>query len=200
MNLKNFSFLLLFTALFWTNINISLCQVDINCDISVSGIIIGSLKAQKFLNQNEEKYLIQSHVSFWFFGKIYVDYNLETKFLNGHFYNSNSKTKTNKGDFFSVIQWNKDHYTVNTTSYKFKNNSSINTLLFYSTAKLYFEEPVNEVNFLAENFGLVSSITKKGDYYEVNVNGNINKFYYNNGVFEKAVMQSPIKNYVVQKR
>jgi hypothetical protein len=52
---------------------------------------------------------------------------------------------------------------------------------------------------MAENYGISSPIKKKGDYYEVDVNGNKNKFYYLNGKLEKAIMQNPVKNYVIKR-
>lgn len=175
-------------------------QNIIEFDISVAGIKIGEMKATKHTSLGKELLEIQSQVRFWFFTWVDLKFNAESTYQNGYLTNSTSQTASNKGDFSSSVVWNGEKYLVQADSYKFQNQEAIPNLVAYSTSKLYFEEPKNHQVFLAENFGLLSGISKNKDYYEVEVNGNRNKFYYENGQFVKAVMQSPIKNYVVSRK
>lgn len=176
------------------------CQDFIEFDISVAGINIGEMKATQMKSDDKLKIEIQSQVRFWFFTWVEVKFDSESNYHNGFLVHAASNTASNKGDFSSSIYWNKDKYIVNSNAYKFENKTPLPDLIAYSTSKLYFEEPNENDVFLAENFGVISMISKRKDYYEVEVNGNRNKFYYENGLFVKAVMQSPIKNYVVSRK
>ncbi|PRY87206.1 DUF6134 family protein [Mongoliibacter ruber] len=175
-------------------------QEVIDLDISVAGIKIGEMKATKHKIEDKEILEINSQVKFWFFTWVEVMFDSEAIYQDGFLLNTISNTTSNKGDFSSNVGWNGEYYHVNVTSYKFENQESLPDLIAYSTSKLYFEEPKNNQVFMAETFGLLSVIAEKKDYYEILVNGNKNRFYYQNGQFIKAVMQSPIKNYVVSRR
>jgi hypothetical protein len=64
---------------------------------------------------------------------------------------------------------------------------------------LFFHEPKEGEDFLGEVFGLVSKVKKiENNGYEVNINGNTNRYYYENGVMVLAEMESPIKNYLIK--
>ncbi|MFC0655443.1 DUF6134 family protein [Mongoliitalea lutea] len=189
----------LLTILLFTIISTTKSQT-LTCDILVAGISIGTLSASKVSDAEKSMYSIDSNVNFWFFGRVFIDYQLKTSYENGILVHSYSKTKTNRGDYSSTVKWSDDYYQVDAKSYKFENSESIFTKILFSTSRMYFEEPINQQQFLAENFGIVSALVKKKDYYEVHVNGNVNKFYYENGQFVKAIMQSPIKNYVILKK
>ena len=166
--------------------------------VSVAGISIGEMKAHKNHQGEETRYRIESEVSFWFFGRISVDYFINTRYKGEHLVHSESATSSNRGDFASSIVWQGDHYDITATSYKYEKDTVINHLMDFSSAKFYFEEPTEVNIFMAENFGMPSPVRKLKDYYEVNVNGNKNRFYYKNGKLDYAVMESPIKNYVIK--
>lgn len=178
----------------------SLAQEKMDFEISVAGFSIGEMTAVKTKKGDESFYDLKSEVSFWFFGKVNVDYSINSHFKGEQLIKAKAETKSNKGEFASDIVWKNDRYVVEATSYQYEKDTVINNPLFFSSARLYFEEPVGQKIFMAENFGLPSPITKYKDYYEVNVNGNKNRFYYENGKFQKAVMQSPIKNYVIKRK
>ncbi|SMD44990.1 hypothetical protein SAMN00777080_3628 [Aquiflexum balticum DSM 16537] len=175
-------------------------QEVVNFDISVAGISIGEMSAIKTTTGNEIKYQINSLVSFWFFGKISVDYKSNTIYKNKQLYSAISSTNSKRGDFSSSIQWNKDHYKVDAKTYKFENNSPIKKPFFFSSAMLFFEEPKMVKEFLAENFGLPSPVTKVKDYYEVDVNGHKNRYYYIGGKLDKAIIYNPVKNYMIKRK
>ncbi|WP_188439585.1 DUF6134 family protein [Belliella aquatica] len=175
-------------------------QEKMDFEISVAGFSIGEMQAVKTVKGEESYYEITSEVGFWFFGKVNVDYSINSHYKGAQLVEAKSRTASNKGDFSSDIKWKDGKYVVEATSYKYEKDTVINHPLFFSSAALYFEEPKNHKLFMAENFGLPSKITKHSDYYEVVVNGNRNKYYYVNGKFDKAVMESPIKNYVIKKK
>jgi hypothetical protein len=193
---KPFLFLLL--GVLW--MNKALAQETISFDITVAGIKIGEMEAEKKVYPNIENYEIKSKVKFWFFTWVEVVFEAYTQYDKGILLEAKSHTTSNKGDFSSQILLVNQQYLVNANSYKFENTKSVKAPIYLSTSKLYFEEPIDNSLFLAENFGLLSHVRKKGAYYEVEVNGNKNRFYYENGKFVKAVMQSPIKNYVVSRK
>ncbi|MCH7400394.1 DUF6134 family protein [Belliella kenyensis] len=172
----------------------------IHFDITVAGISIGEMKAYREVSLNKEFYDLQSKVSFWFFGRVNLDYSIKSEFDGKKLKRANSKTNSNKGDFASSIVWKDDKYHVKATSYQFENDTTFYRPFLFSSSKMFFEEPVEIDLSIAENFGLPAKVTKMKDYYEVSVNGNKNKFYYENGKIVKAVMQSPVKNYVIKRK
>lgn len=169
-------------------------------DISVAGISIGEMTATKTNMGDEIKYQINSLVSFWFFGKISVDYKSNTIYKNKQLFSAMSTTNSKRGDFSSSVQWNKDHYKVDSKTYKFENNSPIKKPFYFSSAMLFFEEPKMVKEFIAENFGLPSPVRKEKDYYEVDVNGHKNRYYYIDGKLDKAIIYNPVKNYMVKRK
>lgn len=175
-------------------------QEEVKYDVSVAGISIGEMTAVKRKSGQKTFYEVKSEVSFWFFGKINLEYFVKTEFLEKQLLYADTQSKTNRGDFRTLVQWDKDHYKVDSKNYKYENNDPIRKPLHFSSAVFFFEEPNGINQFLAEGYGLLSPIKKVKDYYEVDVNGNKNKYYYVNGVLDKAVMYSPIKNYVVKRK
>jgi len=175
-------------------------QEEVKYDISVAGISIGEMTAVKTLSGQKIFYEVSSEVSFWFFGRINVDYFVKAEFLNKQLILADSQSKTNRGDFRTLVKWDKDHYKVDAKNYKYENTEPIKKPLYCSSSVFFFEEPTGVNEFMAEGYGLVSPIKKVKDYYEVNVNGNRNKYYYINGVLDRVVMYSPIKNYVIKRK
>jgi hypothetical protein len=175
-------------------------QDEVKYDVSVAGISIGEMTAVKKKTGQKTFYDVKSEVSFWFFGKINLDYLVKTEYQEKQLMIADVQSKSNRGDFRTLIKWNNDHYQVDAKSYKYDNNTSVRKPLYFSSAVFFFEEPKDIKEFMAEGFGLVSPIKKIKDYYEVDVNGNKNKYYYVDGVLDKAVMYSPIKNYVVKRK
>ncbi|MCL6258171.1 hypothetical protein M3O96_03680 [Aquiflexum sp. TKW24L] len=169
-------------------------------DISIAGISIGEMTATKKVTGEISQIDVKSNVGFWFFGKIELDLHTISVFNGKHFIKSDLKSKTNKGDFRSLITWENDHYKVNSRNYKYELDTEVQRKVFFSSASFYFEEPINVKEFFAEGYGLVCPVIKRKDHYEVNVNGNKNRFYYVDGKLDKAVMEFPIKNYLVKRK
>ncbi|PSL07677.1 DUF6134 family protein [Cecembia rubra] len=190
----------IFIILFLLNTNSLRAQEIIKYDVSIAGISIGEMIAKREKKGEELHYELKSDVSFWFFGKINLDYLTKVIYHGKRLNKANVLSKTNKGNFESNIQWQGDHYRIKSTNYKHELDTVIQRPFYLSAAVFYFEEPTQAKEFLAEAYGLPAPIKKVKDYYEVIVNGNTNRFYYVNGKLDKAVMEFPIKNYVVKRK
>ena len=192
------SLILLGLFIFFQIFGLSAQQVE-KYEVSIAGLTIGQMTAQKTEKLGEVHYQIKSLVSFWFFGKINLDYSIQSIYREGKLIRGEANSKTNRGDFRSLVEWNKDHYKVTARNYKYEKDTLIHKPMFFSSPVFYFEEPKNMKEFIAEPFGLPSPIRKRTDHYEVVVNGNKNRFYYVDGKLDKAVIEFPIKNYVVKR-
>lgn len=168
-------------------------------EISVLGFSIGEMTAKRSNSKDTTIYKVKSAVSFWFFGKVNVDFNVDTRVKNKQIVWSRTFSSSNKGDFQSEVKWNGKLYEVDASTYKFENNKPIHDPLYLGSVMLFFHEPKEGENFLGEVFGLVSKVKKPTtNCYEVTINGNTNRYYYKNGVMVKAEMESPIKNYIIK--
>ncbi|MFC5623499.1 DUF6134 family protein [Algoriphagus winogradskyi] len=170
-------------------------------DIVLAGFTIGTMKADKTTSATGEDYQIHSNVEFWFFGKIHVEFLQKAHYANGQLMNATTNSDSNRGDFLTTISWNKDHYDVDANSYKFHNEEAINQVIKGSTARLYFHEPKPGDVLISENFGMLTKVREieKG-VYEIDVNGSMNRFYYEGGVLQKVVLENNIKNYSIKRR
>jgi hypothetical protein len=175
-------------------------QEQINYDISVAGISIGEMTAIKTVKGDKTFYNVKSEVSFWFFGWVTLDYSMDSEYKGPQLMKVNGIYKSNRGEFVTTISWQEDHYQVDTRSYKFENNRPVNKPLYHSSAVFFFEEPHGVTESMADNFGLVCPIQKFKNYYELDIDGNKNKYYYLDGKFDRAIMYSPIKNYVIRRK
>lgn len=169
-------------------------------EILLAGFRIGTMEVEENKKGNMIEYNLESLVSFWFFGKINVDLSIKTIYHDGMMISSESKSISNRGSFYSKIKWNGKSYLVDSHTYKFDNTKSIPYLIPFSTVKFYFQEPKNGMTMISETFGLASKINEiEPHIYQIEVNGNQNDFFYENGEMEKAMMESPIKNYVIKR-
>jgi len=183
---------------------ISMCslyaQDTLRFSISVAGITIGEMKAVKTLVGERERYQLESKVDFWFFGKIKALVTTDAYYNNRQFLQSTMKTHTNKGEFLSTIHWKADRYLINAESYKYEHKGEVLGAMEYSGIKLFFQEPKGVMNLLNEHYGKIAKVNNEGrDIYQVKVEGNTNKYYYENGQLVRAIMEHPIKNYVVKR-
>ena len=172
-----------------------------NYDIVLAGFTIGSMKADKTTASNGEDYQLHSNVEFWFFGKIHVEFLQKAHYEKGQLMKANTNSDSNRGNFVTTVVWNKDHYDVDANSYKFHNEEPINQVIKGSTARLYFHEPKAGDIIISENFGMPTTVREieKG-VYEIEVNGSMNRFYYEGGVLQKVVLENNIKNYSIKRR
>jgi len=169
-------------------------------EIVLAGFQIGDMKIEEIKKGEITEYNLESLVSFWFFGKINVEVTINSIYKDGMMISSDSKSVSNRGSFYSKIKWNGSAYIVDSHTYKFDNTKSVGKLVPFSTVRFYFKEPKSGQTTISETFGLTSPITLKEDgTYQIEIDGNKNKFIYKNGELDHALMQNPIKNYVIRR-
>lgn len=169
-------------------------------EVVVAGFNIGRVTAEEIKKGETIEYHITSKVSFWFFGKVNLGFTLKNVFQKEMLIDSKSLSKTNRGDFESLITWKGSHYDVKSATYKYENNKPVREAISNTSGKFYFHEPKDGDKMISETYGLVSRVTQKSPgVYEVNVNGNRNEYHYRRGKLEKIVMQNPIKDFVVRR-
>ncbi|GMQ23551.1 hypothetical protein Aoki45_02330 [Algoriphagus sp. oki45] len=170
-------------------------------EVVVLGIKIGELEATRDKNRKDSLvYEVNSQVKFWFFGGVDVRFQNRSFFLKDHIVKTTSTSKTNRGDFFSLVRWDGDHYQVKADSYQFENRIPVSGPLAWCSTKLFFEEPSPQDIFLSEVYGLAQRIIQvEPGVYEIEINGNKNRYYYQSGKLDKIVLENPIKNYQIRR-
>jgi len=190
--------LIIITSFPWTDTQAQVTQKSY--EILLAGFQIGNMEVEENKKGSIIEYNLESLVSFWFFGKVNVELTIKSTYKDGMMIKSESKSVSNRGSFYSIIQWTGKSYLIDSHTYKFDNTKSIPNLIPFSTVKFYFQKPKNGLNMISETFGLASKITEIEPHgYEIEINGNRNKFFYENGEMEKALMENPIKNYVIKR-
>jgi hypothetical protein len=174
-------------------------QEKLDFDITLAGFTIGEMKASKTQKADTTIYLLESKVSFWLFGTINVDYLTKVKYLDGIFIDSFVSSKTNRGDFISKIWQEGDHYKIDAQAYKYEHKSIVDKPIYHSAVRLFFEEPKGIKVMMAETLGKYATVKSHGKgVYTTHVDGNDNKYFYENGHLLKVSMDSPIKNYEIR--
>lgn len=167
-------------------------------DVAVAGITIGDMVATKTPFPGGAVYEMSSKVDFWFFGKVKLEYFTIAHYQGRQLERSEVRSITNRGNYESKIRWTGTRYDISARNYKYELDTTLQKMVYASAATLCFEEPQHIAEMISESYGLVSKISKQKDHYSVTVNGNTNKYYYENGKLVKAVMEFPIKNYVLK--
>lgn len=170
-------------------------------DITIAGFSIGGMTATKTQVGDTTTFLLTSKVSLWLFGQINIDYVTNVKYVGNRFISSAVASQTNRGNFLSRIWLQNGAYQVDAKSYKYELETVIRESIDYSAVRLFFEEPRGKSRMIAENYGVFGSIKAlvSGEY-ETLANGNKNKYTYIDGKLDRAVMHSPIKNYIIKRK
>ncbi|HSJ68648.1 MAG TPA: DUF6134 family protein [Anditalea sp.] len=174
-------------------------QDTLRFSISVAGITIGEMKAVKTKAGEKERYQLESKVDFWFFGKIKALVRTDAYYNEKQFLQSTMNTHTNKGEFLTTINWKGDRYHIDAESYKYEYEGEEKGAMEYSGIKLFFQEPRGISKLMNEHYGKIALVNNAQEYYQVKVEGNTNKYYYENGQLVRAIMEHPVKNYVVKR-
>ena len=170
-------------------------------EIVVFGLKIGELEAKKVSEEpGKLRYQVESFVKFWFFGNVDLQFSTQSHFDSGRIVNTLSESKTNRGDYFSKIRWNGNQYEVEASTYKYENQKPLNGPLSWCSTKLFFEEPKPGNVFLSEVYGVSQKIVQvQPNVYEITIEGNKNRYFYQSGILEKVVIENPIKNYQIRR-
>lgn len=167
-------------------------------DIKWAGVKIGELKATRIIKDSITWYGLESNVKVWLVVSIEMLHRIETVYHGKRLFSSNSVSKTNRGTYTSSVTWKNGHYQTNVDSYKYKNSSPIHETLECSIARFYFDEPLNITKTLADAYGTLASVKRvnAGDY-EVDSQGSISKYQYNDGNFVRASISNVVRYDVV---
>ena len=168
-------------------------------EITAAGITIGEMIATRENTGDITTYTLHSKVSFWFFIRVNVDYQVNSTYRGDQLMTSTVTTKSNRGDFKSTIEWKEDHYDVHVNGYKYKNDTPIKDPIHHNSARFYFEYPSHIKKILADNYGvMVPADNIRENVYTVTVQGNKNTFYFEKGKIVRANQHHPIKNFNVE--
>lgn len=171
-------------------------QEKIKFEIQVLGIKIGDLNVTKYQVGDTVHYLAESKVQFWLFGNVSVDIYTHSRYVNGYFMKSFSRSNTNRGNFATSIYWDGKKYVVDAKSHKFENQEPVLGLVEWSPSRLFFEELQPGKKFLSEVYGLTTTIKKlEPNVYETSIIGNENQYFYQFGKLQKAILENSIKNF-----
>lgn len=170
-------------------------------EILVLGLKIGELAAEKTPEvNNSQTYKVESFVKFWFFGNVELRFSTVSQFLQEDIVRTKSESKTNRGDFLSTINWNGKQYEVDAQTYKYENQKPVEGPLTWCSTRLFFHEPKHGDVFLSEVYGVSQKIIQiEPGIYEIKIDGNVNRYYYQSGILEKIVLENPIKNYQIRR-
>jgi hypothetical protein len=120
-----------------------------------------------------------------------ISYTLDSEFLNGKLQSNKITTYRNKR--LQAIMTT----TRNEDGYLFTKNGHSSQLkkFIYCESMMYYNEPVDLDEVYSEFDGVIKRIerTKLHEYELTNPdNGNISKYFYSNGLLERAIVRSPL--------
>lgn len=165
-------------------------------ETQVLGLKIGDLNAKKYQEGDTVHYIATSKVKFWFFGSVDVEVTTHSRYVNGYFVKSNSRSITNRGNFASLIYWDGKKYVVDAESYKFENNQPVTSLVKWCSTRAFFDELQTGELFISEVFGLTAKIeTPESTVHSTTINGNENQYFYQVGKLQKVTLEHSIKNF-----
>lgn len=166
--------------------------------IRLTGMEIGTLTATQRVEDSTTTFSMNSTVDFWLIVSVNVKHMNTSIFKKNQLISSVSTSTTSKGNFMSSIVWKNNGYTVNVDAYEYVNSEPINKVIYANVSSLYFKEPLQVKELLADGFGKLCPVKKLGEgVYEVDVLGNKNTYYYESGVLVRANMYSKFKNYEI---
>jgi len=165
-------------------------------ETQVLGLKIGDLNAKKYQKGDTTHYIATSKVKFWFFGNVDVEVTTHSKYVNGYFVKSISRSTTNRGDFETSIHWDGKKYVVDANSYKFENKEPVMGLVKWCSTRSFFEELQDGEKFISEVFGLTTTIENRGQHvHGTTINGNENQYFYEGGTLQKVLLEHSVKNF-----
>jgi len=170
-------------------------------DVRLAGVRIGELKATRIVKDTITVYSLESKVRFWLVVYVEMHHHVETVYHGKNLFSSISVATTNNGTFTSSVVWKDGHYQTKVDSYKYQNSGPIYETVECSIARFYFDEPVNIRRTLADAYGILASVRRvKPGNYEVDGRGNVNTYFYENGVFVRASIYSRVRYEVVARK
>lgn len=159
-------------------------------DLSIAGIIVGSLTASKQIEGHQERYTADSEAAISFFGKHTLKTHLVAVYEHGILLNShNTMWKNGEIDEELTVKRIGDNYEVNYSG----EVSMIQQPIPYSSICLYFQQPKNIKEVFYEPDAIFRKITntKTNAYRLVENDKYTNSYIYDDqGVLQSVIFES----------
>lgn len=160
---------------------------------------IGTLTAEKSVANNVTTYKVNSNSKMKIFLTVDYSYTLNCTYKKDTLLYSSITT------YLNGRQWNKATTDkISSNIYKTTNDNHENKLFIpitYSGTLLYFKEPNTVTNVYSEIFTDFNPIKKIDNHiYQLtnSKNGNTNKYFYANGILQKAIIQHKLMTIELQ--
>lgn len=162
-------------------------------DVIVYNRSIGTFTATRTDLNERSEYILESKISTRIFKQIDYEFTMHSAFENSILVKSDLKNMMNdKLKQSSTVRFDGSSYLIKTPDKTLKHNKD---KVSYSSASIYFEEPVNRKFLFSENYGINLPIIKVDAHkYMVKVpNGDKNYYTYENGrvtvvEFDKSII------------
>ena len=169
---------------------------NVRFETQVLGLKIGDLSAKKYQEGDTVHYIATSKVKFWLFGNVDVEVVTHSRYVNGYFVKSTSRSATNRGNFETLIYWDGGKYIVDAKSYKFENDKPVTGLVKWSSARAFFDELEDGEIFISEVFGLPTKVAgPESNVHSTTINGTENQYFYQSGKLQKVTLEHSVKNF-----
>lgn len=177
--------------LFVFSLNSGLAKTSVFTILNADGEAIGSLKASMTTENGVDILSVESRVTVNKFFDISVSYDLKSVFKSGKLINNNITT------YFKNKVRDKISTKKTESGYVYQKNEDIKQIsdFEFCESMLYFNEPVGINKIYSEingNFKPTVFVENEQSYALTNPdNHNVNKYFYQNGILNKAVVHAP---------
>lgn len=132
--------------------------------INLAGLKIGDLQASHIRHNAFDYYVTNSAVEFLLFVNIKMYVKTESLYENGMLLRSTVSSSINGKLYHSKTQWNKDHYVIDCSTYKYTyKDTTLTKPITWSASKLYFEKPPIGTEVYTESYGKLGSMKELPD-------------------------------------
>lgn len=166
-------------------------------DIVHKNNVVGSLKATKTIDGPMVYYQSLTSIETRIIKEIEVDYMYDVTFENEILEMATVNISLNDRTHAKTRTERKEaHYQIVKNG---ETETALKDTIGYATILLYFEEPVNISRCYSEQAGKFNTIVSLGDhsYKKINSTGKENRYYYKEGVLEKAVIDGGLVQFEI---
>ena len=170
-------------------------------DIEVARVKVGNLVTERLQKDSLTFYIFTSEVDAWLFVRVKVSHLITCVYKKDKLIRADIHSVINKEKYVSHVEWKKDHYDYDCSTYKYHKSGTVYEDIDFSVVKMYFEEPLGKQKIFAENYGVFSQLmVLKPFTYRLDVEKNKNTFYYNMGNLQRVDMDTPLLHYTIKRK
>ena len=170
-------------------------------DIEVAHVKVGNLITEKVKRDSLTFYVFKSEVDAWLIVKVRVSHLITCIYKGDKLLQADIRSVINKENYNSHVEWKKDHYEYDCSTYKYHKAGSTTDNIDFSVVRMYFDEPLQSGTIFAENYALFAPLQRLGhSAYRLDVEKNRNTFHFLDGVLQKVEMETPLFNYTIRKK